>query len=44
MLQKLTICIVVTENFKCHVLLHKFKLKGMLTELFCDAISLLRCV
>jgi len=32
------------ENFKCHVLLHKCKLKGMVTEIFCDAISLLRCV
>ena len=32
------------ENFKCHVLLHKCELKGMVTELFCDAISLLKCV
>ena len=32
------------ENLKCHVLLHKFKLKCLVTELFCGAISLLRCV
>jgi hypothetical protein len=33
-----------SEKFKYHLLLHNFKLKGLVTELLCDAIPLLRFV